>query len=109
MTQIRTGKHQDFAPPVEEGLVFEFEDESGDVVSLEFLGMILHNDSRYGFFFPIDEAKQVGDSGEVLILEVTATDSNGQPESFSAIESDNLAQEVYEHFKQATKDIYQFE
>ena len=38
-------------PPVEEGMVFEFEDEKGEISQLEFLGLILHDEQRFGFFF----------------------------------------------------------
>ena len=49
---MRTGSAPNFCPPVEEGIVFTFEDEKGEHVDLEFLGLILHGEARYGFFFP---------------------------------------------------------
>ena len=52
MAEIREGSAPNFAPPVQEGVVFEFQDEKGEIEQLEFLGLILHNDRRYGFFFP---------------------------------------------------------
>lgn len=68
---MREGSAPNFAPPVEEGIVFTFEDESGDKVNLEFLGLIIHNDRRYGFFYAIGDGEEAGGSGEVTILEVT--------------------------------------
>lgn len=106
---MREGSAPNFAPPVEEGTVFMFEDEKGDTVNLEFLGLILHEDRRYGFFFPIAEGEEAGGSGEVAILEVTELDEEGQPASFELVLDDAIAQEVYEDFKVATKDLYDFE
>lgn len=108
MADIREGSSPNFAPPVEEGIVFQFEDEKGDIESLEFLGLVLHSDHRYGFFFPVEEDLPAGSSGEVLILEVTELDEEGQPASFELLVDEGVAQEVYDVFVEATKDIYRF-
>lgn len=108
MADIREGSSPNFTPPVEEGVVFQFEDEKGDIESLEFLGLVLHNDHRYGFFFPVEEDLPAGSSGEVLILEVTELDEEGQPASFELLVDEGVAQEVYDVFVEATKDIYRF-
>lgn len=105
---MREGSAPNFAPPVQEGMVYTLQDQSGDCVDLEFLGLIIHNDCRYGFFFVVDDEGQVGDSGEVTILEVTAFDDEGQPADFELVVDEGIAQEVYEDFKQATKDLYDF-
>lgn len=109
MAEVRTGSAPNFAPPVEEGMVFEFEDEKGELCSLEFLGLLVHGEQRYGFFFPIDEDEQVGDSGEVLILEVTDVDEEGQPCEFELLDDEGVAQQIYAEFCEATKDLYRFE
>ncbi len=109
MAEVRQGSAPNFAPPVEEGITFEFEDERGDVATLEFLGLILHANHRYGFFFPVDEEHPATSSGEVLILEVTEVDEEGQPAQFELLEDEALIKEVYEVFCEATKDIYRFE
>lgn len=108
MAEIREGSAPNFAPPVQEGVVFEFRDEKGEIEQLEFLGLILHNDHRYGFFFPVDENAPAGSSGEVLILEVTELDEEGQPSAFELLMDEAIAQEVYDAFVEATKDIYRF-
>lgn len=46
------GSAPNFCPPVEEGITFTFEDENGDLMNLEFLGLVLQDGVRYGFFFP---------------------------------------------------------
>lgn len=106
---MRQGSAPNFCPPIEEGMVYTFEDENGDLVDLEFLGLILHAGRRYGFFFPVSEDEPVGSSGEVIIMEVTAVDEEEQPEAFEYVEDEAIAQEVYADFCQATKDLYDFE
>ena len=68
---MREGSAPNFCPPVEEGMVLTFQDEKGDLVDLEFLGLILHEGRSYGFFFPVDEENPALSSGEVVLLEVT--------------------------------------
>jgi hypothetical protein len=106
---MREGSAPNFCPPVEEGDVFEFEDENGDVVALEFLGLVLHNGRRYGFFFPISEDEPALSSGEVILLEVTDVDEDGQPLEFEYIDDEAIAAEAFEAFKVAAKDLYDFE
>ncbi|HAM14633.1 MAG TPA: DUF1292 domain-containing protein [Eggerthellaceae bacterium] len=106
---MREGSAPNFCPPVQEGDVFEFEDENGDVVSLEFLGLVLHNDRRYGFFFPISEDEPALSSGEVVLLEVTAVDEDGQPLEFEYVDDEAIAAEAFDAFRIAAKDLYDFE
>ncbi|MBE6463804.1 MAG: DUF1292 domain-containing protein [Eggerthellaceae bacterium] len=105
---MRQGSAPNFCPPVEEGVTFTFQDEAGELVELEFLGLILHNDRRYGFFFPVTEDAPVGSSGQVIILEVTELDEEGQPFEFELLVDEGIAEEVYEDFREATKDLYDF-
>ena len=111
---IRQGSAPNFCPPEEEGLVLSFEDEEGNLVNLEFLGLLLYPENapaeeqaRYGFFYPVDD-EEVGESGEVLCLEVTELDEEGQPASFAPLYDDELTQEIYKAFMRATKDLYRF-
>ena len=105
---MRQGSAPNFCPPVEEGLTIVFEDEQGEQSELEFLGLIIHQDRRYGFFFPVTEDEPVGSSGEVVLLEVTELDEDGQPSAFEIVEDEAVAAEVYEDFRTATKDLYDF-
>jgi len=106
---MRQGSAPNFCPPVEEGLVYELEDENGDILSLEFLGLVLHNDRRYGFFFVVTEDEPALSSGEVLLLEVTKGDEDDQPLEFELVEDEAIGDEIYEIFKEAAKDLYNFE
>lgn len=103
---MREGSAPNFCPPTEEGITLEFEDERGEHVTLEFLGLILHEGRRYGFFYPVDE---VDEAGELILLEVTELDEDEQPSEFELVQDEAIAQEVYEDFKKATKDLYDFE
>ena len=106
---MREGSAPNFCPPVEEGMIVEFEDERGERTALEFLGLILHEGRRYGFFFPVTDDEPVGSSGEVVLLEVTELDEDDQPISFELVEDEHIAAEVYRDFQQAAKDLYDFE
>ena len=106
---MREGSAPNFCPPVNEGDVFEFEDERGDVVALEFLGLVLHNDRSYGIFFPVSAEEPALSSGEVVILEVTAVDDEGQPAEFEYIDDEAIALEAYRAFREAAKDLYDFD
>ena len=105
---VREGSAPNFAPPVEEGIVLSFEDEKGEAVDLEFLGLILHGGRSYGFFYPVDDDHPALGSGEVVILEVTGEDDEGIPTDFELLTDDAIAAEVYADFQQATKDLYDF-
>ena len=106
---MRQGSAPNFCPPVEEGVVFTFEDENGDLVNLEFLGLVILNDLRYGFFFPVTEDAPATSSGQIVVLQVTDVDEEGQPDGFELVEDDAIAMEAYEAFRVAAKDLYDFE
>lgn len=106
---MREGSAPNFCPPVNEGDVFELEDERGDVVKLEFLGLILHHERRYGVFFPISEDEPALSSGEVVILEVVEIDEEDQPRAFELVYDEGIANEVFAAFHEAAKDLYDFE
>ena len=63
----------------------------------------------FGFFFPVDEDDPAGSSGEVLILEVTDLDEEGQPCEFELLDDEEIAAQIYDEFREATKDLYDFE
>lgn len=105
---MRQGSAPNFCPPVEEGVTITLEDERGEHVELEFLGVILHQGRRYGFFFPLSEEEPVGSSGEIVLLEVTELDDDGQPSAFELVDDEAVASEVYDDFRTATHDLYDF-
>ena len=109
MATVREGSAPNFCPPVEEGVTIQLEDEKGDAVTLEFLGLLLRGEARYGFFFQVDEDAPALSSGEVVVLEVTELDDDGQPDAFEFVEDEAIVRDVYEEFKAATSELYQFE
>ena len=106
---MRTGSAPNFCPPVEEGMVYELEDENGDVLTLEFLGLVLHKGRRYGFFFEVTEDEPALSSGEVILLEVVAVDEDDQPTEFEIVEDEAIAEEAFQAFREAAKDLYDFD
>lgn len=105
---VREGSAPNFCPPVEEGITIELSDEKGDVVALEFLGLVLLEGRSYGFFFPVDEDHPATSSGEVVVLEVTETDEDGQPEAFELVTDEAIAADAYAAFQEAARDLYDF-
>ena len=105
---MRTGSAPNFCPPVEEGVVFTFADDNGDLVNLEFLGLVLLDEARYGFFVPVTDDAPATSSGEVVVLEVTGLDDEGQPDGFELVEDDAIARAAYDAFREAAKDLYDF-
>lgn len=108
MATVREGSAPNFCPPVEEGVTIQLEDERGDALTLEFLGLLIEDDRRYGFFFPVDEDNPALSSGEVVLLEVTELDEDDQPAAFELVEDEAIAADLYAAFKEATKDLYAF-
>ncbi len=106
---MREGSAPNFCPPVEEGMLISLQDERGESVDLEFLGLVLHGGRRYGFFFPVSDDAPALSSGEVVCLEVTELDEDGQPAAFELVGDAAIAEEVYADFQQATRDLYDFE
>ncbi len=106
---MRQGSAPNFCPPVEEGIVIAFSDETGEETKLEFLGLVIHNDRRYGFFFPISEEDPAGSSGMIVLLEVVELDEEGQPVAFELVEDEAIAAQAYEAFREAAKDLYDFD
>lgn len=107
--EIREGSAPNLCPPEKEGTVLSFVDEKNEQVDLEFLGLILDGDTRFGFFFPVSEDEPALSSGEVVVLEVTELDEDGQPAAFELIEDEAVAEDAYRQFQEATKDLYRFE
>ena len=90
-------------------MTLDFQDEEGNVINMEFLGLVIDGTQTFGFFFPIDDGSQALDSGEVLVLEVTSFDEEGNPLEFELIEDEQTAMSAYKKFQEVTKDLYRFE
>lgn len=106
--KVREGSAPNFCPPTQEGISISVEDENGDALDLEFLGLVIDGSHTYGFFFPLDNGAHPLESGEVVLLEVTETDEEGQPSAFELVEDEAIAKQAYQKFQEATKDLYRF-
>lgn len=106
---MREGSNPNFCPPVEEGMTLEFQDAKGDMTTLEFLGLLLHEGHRYGFFFPVSDDEPALSSGEVVILEAVEFDEDDEPVGFELVEDEAVTVEAYRAFQEATRDLYSFE
>ncbi len=106
---MREGSNPNFCPPIEEGMTLDFQDAKGDTTTLEFLGLLLHGDHRYGFFFPVSDEEPALSSGEVVILEAVEFDEDDEPVGFELVEDEGVAEEAYRAFQEATKGLYSFE
>lgn len=106
---MRQGSAPNFCPPVEEGMTFTFEDEQGDLVELEFLGLVIEGQARFGFFFPVSEDAPATSSGEIIVMEAVEFDEDGQPCAFELVLDEDTAKSAYEAFKLAAKDLYDFD
>ncbi len=105
---VREGSAPNFCPPTEEGITITLVDEKGEQVELEFLGLVLKGESSFGFFFPVDDEHPATSFGEVVVLEVTEVDADGQPCSFELVDDEVIAAEAYADFQEAAKDLYDF-
>ena len=99
----------EFFPPEEEGVVITFEDEEGDRIDLEYLGLLAHEGRSYGFFFPVTDEQPAGSSGEIVVMEAVDFDEEGDPEGFELVVDEAIADEVYQAFREAAEGYYQFE
>ena len=108
MATVREGSAPNFCPPVEEGVTIQLEDEKGDAITLEFLGLLIDGERSYGFFFPVEEDAPALSSGEVVLLEVVELDEEGQPAAFELVEDEAIAADLYVAFQEATRDLYAF-
>lgn len=107
--EVRQGSNPDFCPPVEEGIALSFEDEEGNVVEMEFLGLVIDGSHTFGFFFPMDEDDPVFQNGQALVLEVTKFDDEGNPSEFELVDDEQTALAAFAKFREVAKDIYTFE
>lgn len=103
---IRYGSSPDFCPPEVEGTIINFQDADGEIVGLEFLGILLFEGGSYGFF--VIDGEDSDEQGELAILNVLDVDDEGIPLDFELVTDESLIARLYEQFKVSTKDLYRF-
>ena len=80
-------------------------DEEGNEVQFEFLGLIEYNEEEYVILLPVeDEISE--EPGEVVILKVESTSED--EESYVSVEDEEVLNNVFEIFKEKFKDEFNF-
>ncbi len=81
--------------------IIEFCDEDGNIEKMEMLDVIEYSDEEYLVLLPVKE-----DDGGVIILRI---EYDGDEESYTSIDDDELLDKIFEMFKARNSDIFDFE
>lgn len=82
-------------------------DEDGKETDFLFIDLIPYEDSEYACLIPADD--QGEDSGEVVILRVVPDPEDSEMEDYVSVDDDRVLAKVYDLFKEANKDLFDFE
>lgn len=85
--------------------IITLNDESGNAVEFEFLDLIEYEGNEYVVLLPADDPD---DSGEVIILQLEATDEDAEEEIYSGVEDYSILDTVFKIFKARFKDDFNF-
>ena len=85
--------------------IITLNDESGNEVEFEFLDLVEYEGNKYVVLLPADDPD---DSGEVVILQIEATDEDTEEEIYSGVEDYSILDAVFEIFKARFKDDFNF-
>lgn len=85
--------------------IITLNDESGNAVEFEFLDLVEYEGNEYVVLLPEDAPD---DSGEVVILQLEATDEDAEEEIYSGVEDYNILDAVFGIFKARFKDELNF-
>ena len=78
-------------------------DEDGNEVAFEYLDSVEYNGEEYVVLISTDE-----NDDEVVILKVEPTPDDEDEEDFVTVESEEVAQAVFDIFKERNKDYFNF-
>lgn len=85
--------------------IITLNDESGNAVEFEFLDLVEYEGNEYVVLLPTDDPD---DDGEVVILQLEATDEEAEEEIYSGVEDSSILDAVFEVFKERFKDEFNF-
>lgn len=85
--------------------IITLNDESGNAVEFEFLHLVVYEGNEYVVLLPTDDPD---DAGEVVILQLEATDEDAEEEIYSGVEDYSTLDAVFEVFKARFKDEFNF-
>lgn len=85
----------------EEAIIVELTDEEGNTTEFEYLDTIGYDGEEYVVLI-----ENVEDADGVIVLKIESVDDEN--ESYVGVEDDELVQKIYEIFKEAHADEYDF-
>lgn len=85
----------------EEAIIVELTDEEGNTTEFEYLDTIGYDGDEYVVLI-----ENVEDADGVIVLKIESVDDEN--ESYVGIDDDELVQKIYEIFKEAHADEYDF-
>ncbi len=89
----------------EDGETIILTDENGEEAEFEYLDSVEYEGREYVVLFPVDDDEN---DSEVIILVVEEYDEDTDEETFGPVEDEETLNKVFEIFKQAHKDEYNF-
>ena len=93
--------NEDFAEEYEPEII-TLEDDLGEEKDFEFLDVVEYDGDEYIILLPIEEEEQ----NEVMILRIDSIDD--ETENYIGIDDEELVEKIYEIFKEAHKDEFEF-
>lgn len=82
--------------------IITLNDEDGNEIKFEFLGLISYRQKDYVVMLPLEDS-----DGQVVILQLEEVDD--ETESYIGVENEFVLETVYSLFKERNKDFYEFE
>ena len=83
--------------------IIELTGENGDIVKVEYLATIKVEDREYAIMSPLEDEE---DSGEVIIMRM---EEDGEEDYLVSIDDGDELERVFEAFKNAASDEFDFE
>lgn len=91
----------DNIPEEEEAIIIELEDEDGNATEFEYLDTIAYDGEEFVVLIENDET-----ADGVVILKIESIDD--ETENYIGIDDEELVEKIYEIFKEAHKDEFDF-
>lgn len=82
-------------------------DEDGSETDFIFIDLIPYEDNEYACLIPADGDEE--ESGEVVILRVIPDPEDAEIDDYVSVDDDEILAKVYALFKEANKDLFDFE
>ena len=87
--------------------IISLNDENGNEVKFEFLGLVEYDGEQYVVLLPVLEEGEE-DDGEVVILRVDDSDDDSEEEAYVSVDDEETLIKVFNIFKEKFKDEFDF-